>query len=339
MTITEIAEKAGVSIGTVDRVIHNRGRVAPATEKRIKDVIEKYGYQPNPIARQLKLNKNYVIGVLLPLLISEDGYWFQCFQGIKRAEAELNPFSVLLKVEEFDRSKKGELLRQGKKLLESGIDALVLPPIVPSECEELLKDLEIPFAFFDSPLPSAKAEVTIAQNPFRGGVVAARIMQMLTCEHKKYASLLLYSAAYNSRERSRGFMSYFENDSSVEVIELFYSGEKSYDDLCLYFDKLFQINPDITGIFVVNDAVHYVGSYLADRGLKENVTLIGYDMIEENKKRLLDGSIDCLLTQRPEMQGYSVIHELFCRRILQQKTESVIIPIDIFFKENILDLE
>ena len=41
MTINEIAEKANVSIGTVDRVIHNRGRVAPATVKKVKKIDRK----------------------------------------------------------------------------------------------------------------------------------------------------------------------------------------------------------------------------------------------------------------------------------------------------------
>ena len=74
MTLVEIAEYAHVSIGTVDRVIHNRKGVSEKTKKLIQAIIDEHGYQPNPIARQLKSNRPFVIGVLLPTLESGCGY-------------------------------------------------------------------------------------------------------------------------------------------------------------------------------------------------------------------------------------------------------------------------
>ena len=58
-TIKEIAELAKVSIGTVDRVIHNRGRVSKETEKKIKAIIDELNYQPNFFAKNLKLSKEF----------------------------------------------------------------------------------------------------------------------------------------------------------------------------------------------------------------------------------------------------------------------------------------
>ena len=54
MTVTDIAKLANVSIATVDRVLHNRGRVAETTKKRIEQIIKYSGYQPDPLARYLK---------------------------------------------------------------------------------------------------------------------------------------------------------------------------------------------------------------------------------------------------------------------------------------------
>ncbi|MDR0598748.1 MAG: helix-turn-helix domain-containing protein, partial [Treponema sp.] len=48
MTVKEIAELAGVSIGTVDRVLHKRGRVSAATRETIEAIIEEYQFTPNP---------------------------------------------------------------------------------------------------------------------------------------------------------------------------------------------------------------------------------------------------------------------------------------------------
>ena len=58
-TIKDIAKLANVSIGTVDRVIHNRGYVSPDTKKRVKQAIKTLNYTPNIYARQLKLAKKY----------------------------------------------------------------------------------------------------------------------------------------------------------------------------------------------------------------------------------------------------------------------------------------
>ena len=59
MTVHEIAELAGVSIGTIDRVLHKRGRVSQETKARVESIIEQYQFTPNPIARRLKLNRSY----------------------------------------------------------------------------------------------------------------------------------------------------------------------------------------------------------------------------------------------------------------------------------------
>lgn len=58
ITITQIAKFAGVSRGTVDRVIHQRGRVAPEVEKRIRDIMDENDYHPNMLGRDLAVSKN-----------------------------------------------------------------------------------------------------------------------------------------------------------------------------------------------------------------------------------------------------------------------------------------
>lgn len=340
MTITEIAQKAGVSIGTVDRVIHNRGRVAPETAERINAVIAEYGYQPNPIARHLKLNRNFVIGVLLPNLESESGYWRQCYEGICEAEKELSPFSVYVALEEFDRSVKGSCLAAGKKLLSQNVDMIVMAPVMDEDCHRLLAEPNmVPYAFVDSPLPQTSPQAIVAQNPFRGGLIAGRIMQMLAPQTNKYMIFMTYTAAYNSRERSRGFNAYFLENGDAISDEFVYNGGSVQKDFDRALDEYFAQKPNIGGVFVVNDAVHYVGEYLKSRGLKDRIALIGYDIIPENRQALVAGKIDCLLAQRPQQQGYSVIQTLYRKQILQQQAENTEIPVDVFFKEHAMALD
>lgn len=56
-TIKEIANKVGVSIGTVDRALHNRGRVSEETKAKILTAMKELDYHPNDVAQKLTVNK------------------------------------------------------------------------------------------------------------------------------------------------------------------------------------------------------------------------------------------------------------------------------------------
>lgn len=50
---------SGVSTGTVDRILHNRGKVSEEAQKKVEKVLKEIDYHPNLIARSLALKKNY----------------------------------------------------------------------------------------------------------------------------------------------------------------------------------------------------------------------------------------------------------------------------------------
>ena len=63
--IVDIAKMAGVSVGTVDRVIHNRGRVSEENRKKVQTILEMVHYQPNLMARSLASKNNIILWQLL----------------------------------------------------------------------------------------------------------------------------------------------------------------------------------------------------------------------------------------------------------------------------------
>ena len=52
-TIKDVARESGVSIGTVDRVLHNRGRVAPEKQQAVLEAVQRLNYKPSQVARAL----------------------------------------------------------------------------------------------------------------------------------------------------------------------------------------------------------------------------------------------------------------------------------------------
>ncbi len=68
ITIKDVARRAGVSVGTVSKVINSSGYLSDASKKKVKDAIEALGYIPNQNARILKREKSTVIGIILSSL-------------------------------------------------------------------------------------------------------------------------------------------------------------------------------------------------------------------------------------------------------------------------------
>ena len=339
MTINEIAEYAHVSIGTVDRVIHNRKGVSEKTKKLIQSIIDEYGYQPNPIARQLKSNKPFVIGVLLPTLESGCGYYRALYEGMQQGVEQLKPLSVELKLVSVDRMIGGDAVVKSRKFFDSEegqIDALITTPVAPDEHMEIISMLgDKPFVFIDTPLGTTQPLLTIAQNPYKGGYCAGRIMRMFQ-GGGKFACIRMYPSGYNLRERIRGFTEFIQRDANSTVLDELYT---NFSDSGFYsfMKDLFEKHNDIKGIFVPHAEVNFMSYFIADQGLKSRVTVIGYDLVEQNKAGLLDGTIDCIIGQRPEQQGSEAVHKLYESVMLHQEVPSRIdMPIDIYFKENII---
>ncbi|MBX9851212.1 MAG: LacI family DNA-binding transcriptional regulator, partial [Cytophagaceae bacterium] len=93
-----------MSIGTVDRVLHNRSGVAQATKEKVLKVIEELNYQPNIIARCLVSKKKYVFAVLIPTPTEDNPYWNLHEAGIKKAEAEILQLGIFIERLPFNQS-------------------------------------------------------------------------------------------------------------------------------------------------------------------------------------------------------------------------------------------
>ncbi len=336
MTIHEIAVKAGVSIGTVDRVIHKRGRVSPKTEQKIQEIIDNEGYQPNLIARHLKINQKYVIGLLIPDLSTEGGYWNLIYRGIIKGIEELSAFSFDLKIFEWNRQDRKSLVKAFSAMNDAECSACIIAPIWQEETLLLLSErtIPVPYFFIDSPLPGLSPESTIAQNPYNGGCLAGRLMELFCGTSGPFAVVRTYTAAFNLNERSRGFYDWFASCRTASIFDVVSSREQT-DEMFPALNTAASSPAGLKGIFVSTSFGYKIADYIESLGLKKSIRIIGYDLIEENRQRLKKGTIDCLISQRPEEQGRQAVFQVFKKLILKENPDQNIdIPLDIFLKEN-----
>ena len=115
-TIKNIAELAGVSKGTVDRVIHKRGKVSKDAFEKVNTVLNEIDYRPNLLARSLKNTRNYHICVVLPDF-NKDSFWLPCNEGILKAIDEFASFGVFIEPFFFNPNDVNSFLETNKKVL------------------------------------------------------------------------------------------------------------------------------------------------------------------------------------------------------------------------------
>jgi LacI family transcriptional regulator len=339
-TIKQIADKAGVSIGTVDRVIHSRGRVSPETETRVRNVIRELGYRPNIFARHLKLASSFVFGVLMPRLDQDCNYWIMPARGMKRAGHELTSHRVTIRFFHYDRYSPSSFNRACDRVLSARIDGVLIAPVLSGPARAFLKRIppQLPYIFFDSVIPGSSCLSCIIQDSYLSGKLSARLMELLIREAGTVATIRVLPGDNHIDDRIRGFQDYWKNGGSVTLKIYDARRRKDRTGFDTLMDRVVKENPDLRGIFVTNALTFPVARYLERHPSSGPVHVVGYDLIEDNIHYLKKGMIDFLISQRSELQGYQGIYTLFRHVVLKEPVPGkVMIPLDIITRENIDD--
>ena len=338
-TIKEIAKLANVSIATVDRVIHNRGRVSTDTKKKIEQIIKELNYKPNLLARQLKLSRNYKFGVLMPELHQDSKYWERPALGIYKAKKELEGHNIEIKFFHFNRYSEVSFFKKSNQILKENLDGLLIAPILIHSAKEFTWKIpeRIPYVFFDSDIPDSNRLTFIGQDPYRSGRLAAKLMRMMTGNEGSIVIIRILPEDYHIDQRIEGFKKYYidnNENNSVQVYE--WQEQKDLSSFDIVSQKILEEQIDLQGIFVTNALTYLIASFCESHCSKKNVKIIGYDLIKQNIDYLRSEVIDFLISQSPITQGYQGIYSLYRYLVLKQNVDDkIIMPIDIVTKENI----
>ena len=340
--IKDIAELAGVSIGTVDRVLHERGEVAEKTREKVIKIVKDLDYSPNVIARALKSKKKLNLVSLLPEPVEESAFWLKHPEGMLRAMKELDPFPVRLTQVTFDLVDEKDFAKKFEHVLSLHPDGVILAPIFKSEsiifCNRLSKK-HIPFVFVDGFIEETEFLSYTGEDIFQSGRVAGQLVDLVTPQDK---DILIINIARNIRnvhhlnKRTQGFLSYFpeSGNNNGELITL-----SIIDPVPLNIkkelNKVLDRNPAIGSIFVTGSKSFKIADYMVTEGIN-SLNLIGYDLLERNVKYLISGKINFLIGQRPDEQTYKGVRKLFDYLSMDRIPEKMeYLPVDVVTSENV----
>lgn len=132
-------------------------------------------------------------------------------------------------------------------------------------------------------------------------------------------------------------MQFIKENKLVDFYELI-NVELKDDDEDLNLEVLrqvFETHSNIKAAIIFNSKVCRLAMHLVTLN-KSDVSLIGYDLLEQNVAYLQQGIVSTLIAQRPEKQAYLTVRDMCRELIFKQKVNRInYVPIDILMKENI----
>lgn len=336
--VKEIARRANVSIGTVDRVIHNRSGVSEKTREKVNAIIAELDYQPNIFARRLASKKILKFIVLIPQS-SETDYWDAPLEGIRQAEAEIKPYGIEIDMRLYQLNSKKSFTQVIKTLSAFDFDGVLLAPVFTEESLEFMKKLKqhnIPCVFINSDLPDNEGLSYFGPDLFQSGFLAAHLIKYLI---NKNESVLVVNISHeidnhhHLLRKEQGFRSYFQKYNISTPIFKLDIPDTDYLSVKKAMLKFFK-DHKVKAIFVTNSRVSSVARFLKEIR-EDQILLIGFDYTKENLMHLYTDEIDFLICQKPREQGYKGIMALYQHLVHSARVEKVnFMPIDIITKEN-----
>jgi DNA-binding LacI/PurR family transcriptional regulator len=279
-TIRDVARHAGVSPGTVSRVLNNSPLVKETTRQRVWEVIESLNYTPNLIARRLSLGKSLRIAVIVP--------FFTRPAEVERLRGVVNhlahtQYDLVIHNIETPEQRATDLAQIPYREWVDGVLVISLPP--EEEFLPRLKTAEVPIVFVDVHHPELRDFDLVNGDDVRGGYLAAR--HLIDLGHRRIGfigDLPDHPLGFtSSRDRFEGFRNAlaeanipYDSNYHAESVHGQYLAQ-------MLAEKMLTLPSPPTAIFAASDT-QAMGVLTAARHLRipvpEHLSIIGFDDIQ-----------------------------------------------------------
>ena len=331
MNIKELAKRVGVSSATVSRVLNNSGYVKEETRKRVLEAVEEYNYGPNAIARNLSINDNPSIGVIIPDI--ENEFFFKAISGLSEI-ADTYRYNIVYFGTNETLSKEHEFLDVA---ISQRLKGVIIAPV--SQLDTITKDsllkLEksgIPVVLIDRDIRGARFDGVFVDN-FGGAYDGVDVL--IRNGHRKIAVIAGPSTSKPGKERLQGYRQAME-DAGIPVQEEYiaygdFKSEKAYEST----KYLLGLKNPPTAIFSSNnESTLGCLKYLTERGMVpgQEIALLGFDDIETLK--VIDYKLSVVErdARKQGMEAMKLLMECFTDSKNRQRGKRILVPYQIILR-------
>ncbi len=311
-TIKDIAKKAGVSIGTVDRVLHDRGKVAPAKKELILKIIEELDYQPNDAAQRLTLLRKKIRFAFFLIDPVEHPFFQDVQKGAKQKAEELAQYGIEV---DFYLMKGPDDSIEISEFHPDGIVMLDLEwmrPVIRWAHEQ-----GIPIVYYNQPSDDSEGLAYVGCDYFDAGRIAAGLCALVS--NKKGVVGILSepgSDGASYRDRVRGFRKEIQTCyPKMQIVEP--DVLKFGNDMGAEAVHMLHMHPELNLIYLVNPRDYQVCPIIhavAREAGRDEINIITNDLTETQRVMFSQGLISATICQEPEYQGAKPL-ELLCRYV------------------------
>lgn len=348
VTIKDIARLADVSIGTIDRILHDRGRYSKKTAEKVQKIIKETGYKPNPMARSLSRKKPYRFGIVMPLPDQDNSYWAPVLLGIEEAKLRFKGFNVIIENFFYDRTIDNDFERVKIAIAASFVDGLLIAPTPLDDSDAFIDSLKIPVVIFDTQVADMdKVLGFIGQDSYQSGALSGKLSSLLISEGAEITVISPATANRHNMLRGKGFIDYLNKlgFSNIRTEELESSDKvKGYELLTKQFisqhyfpDLIF--TTDESGFMVEKLNQQLLKAFQSDGesgAAAKRIKTVTYDLVPSNRLAIAAGMVDFTIVQMPGRQGYEGMLMLFKQVVLREPFEKEVkMPLVIVTAENI----
>lgn len=339
-TMRQIAQLAGVSRGTVDRVLNNRGIVNEHTAQKVREIAESLQYTPSKAARSLAALKRNIKLTYIMFDPRVNHFFQQVEDGIRKKAGELQEYGVTVETlySNFaDPDSQNKLLDQA---VEGGTSGIAIAGFNSEATAAKLREISakgIPVVTANTDIADCGCIAFVGSNYFRSGQTAAGMMRLITQGRAKVGVLI---GSYNvlcHTERVEGFISYLKAHApNIEVISIHENSDEDFESFAVTKALLAQ-HPDITALFLASGGVYGACRAVESMASGNAPLIICYDCTQETRVMIEKGVISAAICQQPERQGSKPLDLLFNYIAMGAKPEkeNYYTEIDIVIRENL----
>lgn len=243
-TMRDVARLAGVSTSTVSAVINGSAFVSAERKIRVQNAMTALDYQPDAIARSLKIGKSNVIGIVVPDITN--AFYPEVVRGAEEA-AQRAGYSVFLCDSNEDcRNEERHLAALSARR----VDGVLLACCVNSTAHDTTIQRRFPVVYMDR-LPLAGAEYTVTTDNIEAGYTAAK--HLIDLGHRQIGILAGHQALSPHRDRLEGFREAMQEAHLPILNEYLVSGGVQTQDGLEAGHRLLSLPAPPTAIMVSNN--------------------------------------------------------------------------------------
>lgn len=341
ITIIDVARKAGVSKGTVDRVLHNRGEVSAKSAEKVRKAIEELNFHPNMYASLLASKKPKTIICLMPQYEVGE-FWEKEYNGFMDGAQKVASLNVNVEVEFYNQYDATSFVEASERVLEAKPDGVVMPALFQEETHKFaqrLQENEIPYVYVDTKVSDDDKFISYIGMPRRdSGFTCGALLTVnfKPQDVKKVMVVRIKREGDPTKKRRMGFMEYMSQNFPAAKIYSVYIDPSKPETIRAEMDRFFETHPDIRFIVMFNSRIHLIAEALREHP-SDNRCIIGFDDLPQNLEMLRSGMISALIAQHTEDQSsrsvVTMADYIISRKLPQIKDNYV--HIDILTRYNI----